>query len=325
TRHDWANWREAATRACWALGIGPGAVAVVAIGAEHPAAGELALHALAALGATAVPADMRRPRQLLGALVNLRADTLLCSPDDALALADYLRAELETEPIALGLRRLALYSETGSVSAAPRALEADWGAAVTEATGRGDVLPLFAASCPAGEGLHLLASDLLIAELVAPETGRPLPAGLPEAQGELVLTHLDHECAPLLRLRTGDLVALSGGPCPCGRPGRLMRRLGRADEVLTVGRVRVRPAAIRDLLLELRPYATGAMSVVPGVQGSAADPPLRLLVEYGPAVRDLAGFRRDVEALLRRRLALEAVAHPMPPGALAGSAHLSRG
>lgn len=317
TRHDWATWLEAAARACRAQGIGPGDVVVVALGAQHAAAGELVQHAAAAIGATAVPADLSRPRQLIATVVNLGADTLVCSPDDALALADYLRDDLGVEPAALGLRRLALYSEAGSgLRAVRRALEADWGATVTAATGRADVLPLFAADCSARDGVHLLAPDLLIAELVAPESGLPLPAGGPGPEGELVLTHLDHECAPVLRLRTGDLVAFVAGPCPCGRPGQRLRRLGRVDELLSVGGVAVRPAAIRDLLLELRPRATGAVQVVQAAPGARVEPPLRVLVEYGPQVRDLAGFRRDVEAHIRRGLSVEAEAQPMPPGTL---------
>ena len=58
---------------------------------------------------------------------------------------------------------------------------------------------------PSGETLYL-RRDELIAEVVAPETGRPLPPGCP---GELVLTTLRREAMPLLRYRTGDRAVLT--------------------------------------------------------------------------------------------------------------------
>ena len=73
--------------------------------------------------------------------------------------------------------------------------------------------------------MHLGARGFVHAELIDPDTGeaRPLEDG---ASGELVLTHLRHRAAPLLRFRTRDHVVVTTGPCACGRTGaaRALRR-----------------------------------------------------------------------------------------------------
>ena len=64
-----------------------------------------------------------------------------------------------------------------------------------------------------------LRRDELIAEIVDPEGDAPLPAGTP---GELVLTTLRREAAPLIRYRTGDLAVMDS-------QGRLVRIFGRLE------------------------------------------------------------------------------------------------
>ncbi len=67
------------------------------------------------------------------------------------------------------------------------------------------------------EGMFL-RKDELLAEIIAPESGKPLPFG---AVGELVLTTLRREAMPLIRYRTGDLAQMAND-------GQLLRVLGRA-------------------------------------------------------------------------------------------------
>lgn len=69
-----------------------------------------------------------------------------------------------------------------------------------------------AVECSAHSGCHIRENDLL-AEVVDPETGAPLPEGQP---GELVFTTLDRRAMPFIRYRTGDRGVLLPGLCPCG-------------------------------------------------------------------------------------------------------------
>ena len=66
--------------------------------------------------------------------------------------------------------------------------------------------------CPAG-GMHITAEDLIV-EIVDAQTGWNMPPG---QTGEIVVTHLATRDFPFIRYRTGDVGALGGSPCACGR------------------------------------------------------------------------------------------------------------
>ena len=71
--------------------------------------------------------------------------------------------------------------------------------------------------CAAHAGPQNLGPDLYYLEVVDPASGRRLPDG--EA-GMLAVTHLHRRGTVLLRYLVGDVVRLSGTPCPlCGREG----------------------------------------------------------------------------------------------------------
>jgi phenylacetate-CoA ligase len=63
-----------------------------------------------------------------------------------------------------------------------------------------------------GDGFHYNEFNV-VAEVVDPETGKPVPEG---QEGELVFTTLGREAMPLLRYRSHDLATLTSAPCPCG-------------------------------------------------------------------------------------------------------------
>ena len=61
---------------------------------------------------------------------------------------------------------------------------------------------------------------IVILEIIDPASGavRSLTPGS-NLKGEMVFTHIDRECVPLLRFRTYDQVEVDTRPCPCGRTG----------------------------------------------------------------------------------------------------------
>src|SRR5439155_1101934 len=82
--------------------------------------------------------------------------------------------------------------------------------------------------------MHLGARGFVHAELIDPKTGEPVELE-DGATGELVLTHLRHRAAPLLRFRTRDHVELQASPCPCGRTAPRVRCLARTHHITIVG------------------------------------------------------------------------------------------
>ncbi|MCS7144258.1 MAG: phenylacetate--CoA ligase, partial [Archaeoglobaceae archaeon] len=71
-------------------------------------------------------------------------------------------------------------------------------------------------------------------------------------KGELVLTALTKEAMPILRYRTGDITILESDKCACGRTHpRLLRILGRSDDMLIVRGVNVFPSQIEHVLMQI--------------------------------------------------------------------------
>ena len=232
--HDLAR-----TRDFFAVGmrflIRPGQTLRVLLPGAHRPQGiaDLLRQGLAPQG-MAVATDERLAAMLLeaggeeGQVLSLRKDDI-CGPDAAdacvlLLLPQQLRGLLRCCPAALpgvsGILSAADWLDPDLRTAARQA----WGIPVLEHYGSTESAFAGAVECPACDGLHWQALDLL-PEVVDPRSGEPLPPGQP---GELVLTTLQREALPLIRYRTGDMVILTERPCACGSPlPRLERVLGR--------------------------------------------------------------------------------------------------
>ncbi|MDR2138979.1 MAG: phenylacetate--CoA ligase [Tannerella sp.] len=106
--------------------------------------------------------------------------------------------------------------------------------------------PGVAFECTEQNGLHIW-EDCVIAEIVNPETLRPVPEG---HIGELVLTTLRREAMPLIRYRTHDLTRFLPGECPCGRTHRRIDRFrGRSDDMIILKGVNIFPIQIEKVLM----------------------------------------------------------------------------
>ena len=103
------------------------------------------------------------------------------------------------------------------------------------------------------------------AELIDPASGAAVDMD-DGAEGELVLSHIRHRAAPLLRFRTRDHVRVRAGTCACGRDGIRIRCIGRTDDMLIVRGVNVFPSAIREVVGEFAPGVSGNIVVRPAAE-----------------------------------------------------------
>lgn len=102
--------------------------------------------------------------------------------------------------------------------------------------------------CGKHEGIHYWA-DYYILEIIDPET---LEAVQPGELGEIVVTTLRKEAAPLIRYRTRDLSRLIPQPCSCGSPLPMHDRiLGRSDDMFIVRAVNIYPGQIDHVLSQV--------------------------------------------------------------------------
>jgi phenylacetate-CoA ligase len=100
--------------------------------------------------------------------------------------------------------------------------------------------------CPFKNGLHIL-DDYVYAEVLDfTNPQKPLPTEVGQ-KGELVLSNLNKEASPVLRYRTGDVVANLGiDICECGRTTQKISRIqGRVDSVVSIKGVKLDPYALR--------------------------------------------------------------------------------
>ena len=158
--------------------------------------------------------------------------------------------------------------------------------------------------CDRHTGIHLF-EDQAIVEVVD-EAGRPVPAG--QAGHKLLVTNLVTRTQPLIRYEVSDMVAMAPGPCPCGRPFRLLQAVeGRNDDILHLeaaagGTVAVHPLALRSALAGIGGLAQ--YKVVHDHDGLHVRAALRPGADPAAAV----ALIRD---RLAERLAAQGAAHPV--------------
>ncbi|HEX7110667.1 MAG TPA: phenylacetate--CoA ligase family protein, partial [Aestuariivirga sp.] len=177
--------------------------------------------------------------------------------------------------------------------------------------------------CEHQHGMHLGGRGFVHAELINAETGMAI-AMRDGAKGELVLTHLQHRAAPLLRFRSRDHVEVWTNPCKCGRTAPRIRCIGRTDDMLIVRGVNVFPSAIREVVSEFLPKVSGLILVKPMNTGVKQEPPLPIEIELAKGQLEDAALAETIRARLRSVLVFTAGIKLVPYGSLQRSEYKSK-
>jgi len=100
-------------------------------------------------------------------------------------------------------------------------------------------------NCERQSAMHIW-TDYIYCEIIDPKTEKLVPVG---EIGELVITTLCKEGAPLIRYRTHDLTRFIKGNCECGLDfPRIDRIIGRSDDMVKVRGVIIYPSRVDELL-----------------------------------------------------------------------------
>ena len=119
-------------------------------------------------------------------------------------------------------------------------------------------------SCNHDCGMHYW-DDYLYFEIVDPKTGKNVPDG---EVGELVITTLKKEGAPLIRYRTHDRTRFITGECKCGsRFPRIDTILGRTDDMVKVKGVNIFPSQIEEMLTDIRGASSEYQFMIDHMEG----------------------------------------------------------
>jgi phenylacetate-CoA ligase len=317
TAEDLENWIVGSARSYAASGVTAGERIVSTYNAGPFVAGA-ALASFDRIGLVHVPVGTGNTERLLAAVERLRPENIVLTPSYAAHLAE--RAPWLPES---SVRRVLVAGEPGGGEPAFRAkLEAGWGAKVTEAMGVGDIGVSLWGECEEQDGMHLGARGFVHAELVDPESGAALELA-DGAAGELVLTHLRHRAAPLLRFRTRDHVVVKASPCPCGRTAPRIRCVGRTDDMLIVRGVNVFPSAVRDVVGGFGAAVSGHVVVRPRAAGVKQDPPLPVTVELARGADADPLLAQAIRERIRDVLVVQAEVELVPWGSLRRSEYKS--
>ncbi|MCP5151320.1 MAG: phenylacetate--CoA ligase family protein [Ectothiorhodospiraceae bacterium] len=313
---DCAITAEVGGRCHRAAGLRPGDTVVHCLNYQMWMGGVTDHLTLEQTGATVVPFGVGGTELLIRTIREIGIDAISCTPSYPAVIERVLAERFPTlRPRDLGLRLGLFGGEPGLDDPKLRArLHETWGMEPRNANyGVSDVFSNFAAQCEHDTRLHFVGGDVLYPELVDPDTTAPLPIDAGR-EGELVLTHLRRDCQPLVRFRTGDIVAVDATePCACGRTGMRFRVVGRSDDMVVV----------RGLNL----FPTMVAAVVSGFTELSGDyrivldhpPPydrLPLRVELAPGTVPSAELAGAVASAIKARLGATAHVELLPAGSL---------
>ena len=322
TASDLENWITGSARSYAASGVVAGQRIISTYNAGPFVAG-VALTAFERIGLCHVPVGTGNTERLLLAIELLRPEAAVLTPSYAAYLVESaLERGLDLRESSV--ERVLVAGEPGGGEAAFRAkLEESWGARVTEAMGIGDIGPSLWGECEEQDGMHLGARGFVHPELIDPGTGEALELD-DGAAGELVLTHLRHQAAPLLRFRTRDHVEVWTSPCPCGRTGPRVRCVGRTDDMLIVRGVNVFPSAVREVVSGFAPDVSGNVLVRPQAPGVKQEPPLPVSVELARDASDDPLLAQAIRERIRAVLVVQTQVELVPWGSLQRSEYKSK-
>jgi phenylacetate-CoA ligase len=322
TADDLDNWITGSARSYAASGVAPGQRIVSTYNAGPFAAGA-ALAAFDRIGLCHIPVGTGNTERLVLAIDRLRPEAVVLTPSYAAHLVEWA-AVRDFDLAGSSVERVLVAGEPGGGEPAFRArLEAGWGARVSEAMGIGDIGVSLWGECEEQDGMHMGARGFVHAELIDPDSGavREMSDG---ATGELVLTHLRHRGAPLLRFRTHDHVIVWTSPCPCGRTGPRVRCVGRTDDMLIVRGVNVFPSAVREVVSAFAPDVSGHILVRPRAAGVKQEPPLPVCVELAPERTADSALAEAIRERIRGALVVQTEIDLVPWGSLERSEYKSQ-
>ena len=195
------------------------------------------------LGAMAIPMGPGNTEKQLKMMIDMES-TVLCSTSSYALL---LSEEIEKRGLRnqIKLKKGVIGSERWSEKMRTRISES-LGIELYDIYGLTEIYgPGIGINCKYNTGMHCW-DDYLYIEIIDPKTLKPVPDG---EFGEIVITTLVKEGAPLIRYRTHDLSRIIPGECPCGsKHPRLDTIMGRTDDMMKIKGVNVFPSQIEEVL-----------------------------------------------------------------------------
>ncbi len=246
TKRDVDDWAEMFARCYRVAGITPADRIHITPGYGLWTAGIGFQLGCEKLGAMAIPMGPGNTDKQLKMMVDLKSTVLCATSSYALLLAEEIARRGIGDQI--HLKKGVIGSERWGDKMRDR-IARELGVELYDIYGLTEIYgPGIGINCAKDGPMHYW-DDYIYLEIIDPKTGEVLPDG---ETGEIVITTLRKEGAPLIRYRTHDLSRIVPDKCACGLPfPRIDRIIGRSDDMVKVKGVNIYPGQVEDVLREV--------------------------------------------------------------------------
>lgn len=259
------------------------------------------------LGAMTIPMGPGNTEKQLKMMQDMKSSVLCATSSYALLLAE----EIEKRNIhdSIHLKKGIIGSERWGKKMRNR-IANELGVELYDIYGLTEIYgPGIGMSCQYETGMHMW-TDYIYFEIVNPKTGEPAPEG---EIGELVITTLRKQGAPLIRYRTHDLTRIMPGECACGNPfPRIDTLIGRTDDMVKVKGVNIFPSQIDELLNQFTEASSEYQVMIDHLNGKDL---LTLFVEVKPQA-DKAILEKLISDMFKLKIGITIKVKPVDIGDL---------
>lgn len=244
TENDMKYRSETIVKDLKMAGIQKGDVVQICLGLGMFAGGLSFYEGLRSMGCKIIPTATMSTKMQLFYMKQLKTTVLISSPSHVMRIYEVaLENGIDVKSLPLRIIRVGSELMTEKMR---RKIKESFGedVSVTQDYGMTEFLgPGLGMECEYGCGMHL--NDDFYFELVDPKTKKKTNGNI----GELIISSVYSEAFPLVRYATNDLVQITREKCKCGRVSpRILRFLGRADDMLKVKGVKIFVSQIEDFL-----------------------------------------------------------------------------
>lgn len=200
------------------------------------------------LGAMAIPMGPGNTDKQLQMMVDLQSTVITATSSYALLLSEEIEKRGLKDKICL--KKGVIGSERWS-DKMRKSIRDGLGIELYDIYGLTEIYgPGIGINCPGESAIHYW-DDYIYIEIIDPKTGKTVPDG---EEGEIVITTLVKEGAPLIRFRTHDISRIVPTSCNCERCKKYPRIdiiNGRSDDMFKVHGVNMFPSQIEELLSQV--------------------------------------------------------------------------
>ena len=261
------------------------------------------------LGAMAIPMGPGNTEKQLKMMEDLQATVITATSSYALLLAEEIdRRGLKKR---LNLKKGVIGSERWGDKMRAR-IKKQLGIELYDIYGLTEIYgPGIGITCEHDCGIHYW-DDYVYIEIIDPITGKPVPDG---EEGEIVITTLVKEGAPLLRFRTHDISRIIPGECACGSHyPRIDTIKGRSDDMFKVHGVNMFPSQVEDILRDVDGASSEYTITIAHDDDSNRD--VMLVTVEGEGRVDFEWMASQIKSLFKSRVSVSPKVIIVPIGTL---------